>query len=457
MTILFFNPPARQPVWESLVVPPLGLAYLAAVLRRAGYPVKIRDAFAERMDWQAVGAYFAAERPEILAVSSMAPTIDLTFKTLRLARPYVKTMIMGGPQVSVWGREIFQQCPELDLAVIGEGEETILELVAALAAGHSPEGIPGVIGRDFHGPTRRLIKNLDLLPFPARELLPLRSYRYPFAKTNRVTTLFTSRGCPYHCSFCDKSVFGSRWRARSSENVLEEITEIVKRFGINSVIIYDDLFTLDHRRVQAICEGILQRGYQLDWKCEGRVDLVDFETLKMMKRAGCSMIAYGVETGNQKGLDYLQKGTKLEQIRQAFSLTHRAGLETMAYFILGIPVESFSDELQTIRFAKEINPTYVQFSTLSPYCGTRLYQEAAGKNWLRETDARNPMDKDLKRPVVMSPLWSPEDLQRIMRQAHLSFYLRPGYLLKRLKTLKSPAQLINASRGLSALGRWLLP
>jgi anaerobic magnesium-protoporphyrin IX monomethyl ester cyclase len=118
-------------------------------------------------------------------------------------------------------------------------------------------------------------------------------------------------------------------------------------------------------------------------------------------------------------------------------------------------VESFADELETIRFAKEINPTYVQFSSLSPYYGTRLYQEATEKNWFHQVEAHNPMDKDLQRPVVLSPQWSPEDLQRIMRQAHLSFYLRPGYILKRLTTIKSLNQLINVSRGFLALGRWL--
>ena len=455
MNILLLNPPARRPGFESLVVPPLGLAYLAAVLQQAGYKVKIKDAFAEHLGWEALGAELAAMRPDILGLSSMAPTIDLAYKTVRLARPYAKYIIMGGPQISVLGQAIFQQCPELDFGVIGEGEETIVELAAALAAGRSPEDIPGVIGQDFQGPPRKLIGDLDALPFPARELLPAGLYRYPFARHKRVTTLFTSRGCPYHCVFCDKSVFGSRWRARSAANILSELDEIVHRHHINSLIIYDDLFTLKRERVQEICDGIIRRGYQLDWKCEGRVDLVDRETLQLMKRAGCSMIAYGVESGNQIGLDYLNKKTKLNQIRRAFSLTHQAGIETMAYFILGIPVESFADELETIRFAKEINPTYVQFSSLSPYFGTRLYQEATEKNWFHQVKAHNPMDKDLERPVVLSPQWTPEDLQRIMRQAHLSFYLRPGYILKRLTTIKSLNQLINVSRGFLALGRWL--
>ena len=456
MNILFITPPPRHLDRESLIVPPLGLAYLAAVLRQAGYRVSIRDAFAERMDWAAFANFLAAQRPDILALSSMSPTIDLAMKTVKIARPYTKKIIMGGPHISVWGRKIFQQYPEIDYGVIGEGEETIVELMSALANDNSPEGIPGVIGPDFEGPSRKLIEDLDTLPFPSRDLLPLDLYRYPFSAKSLVTTLFTSRGCPYQCIFCDKSIFGSQWRARSAENILMEIDEIVQRFNIHSLIIYDDLFTLNKPRVHAICEGIIQRGYKVDWKCEGRVNLVDSETLKIMKRAGCSMIAYGVESGNQKGLDYLNKKTTLDQIRQAFQLTHQAGIKTMAYFIFGIPVETFDEELQTIRFAKEINPTFAQFSTLSPYYGTLLYDSAKEHGWYEELEANNPADKDIKRPVVVSPHWNEAKLNKIIRQAHLRFYLRPDYIVKRLIGLKSFSQFCGAFRGFLTLGRWFI-
>jgi anaerobic magnesium-protoporphyrin IX monomethyl ester cyclase len=456
MHVLLMTPPPRQNSHESLVVPPLGLAYLAAVLRQAGFQVMIKDAFAENMTWSALAQFLAKQRPDVLALSSMSPTFDLTLKTVKIARPYVKTIIMGGPHISVWGQKVFDDCPELDFGVIGEGEETIVELLTALANNASPECVAGVIGRDFIGPTRSLIADLDTLPMPARDLLPLHLYKYPLAKKRLVTTLFTSRGCPYHCIFCDKSIFGSTWRARSADNVLREIDEIVQRYHITSLIIYDDLFTLDKRRVQAICEGILQRGYAIDWKCEGRVNLVDPATLKLMKRAGCSLIAYGVESGTQKGLDFLNKKTTLAQIRHAFRLTQEAGIDTMAYFIFGIPVETYAEEFQTIRFAQELNPTYAQFSTLSPYYGTPLYTLTQEQGWYRELAAKNPADKDLRRPVVVSPLWDEAKLQQIIRQAHLRFYLRPGYILQRLLQIKTLPQFVNSLKGFLTLGRWLL-
>lgn len=456
MNILLVTPPARQPGRSGLVVPPLGLAYLAAVLRKAGYRVKIKDAFAEGLGWEEFAAYLAAERPEILGLTGISPTIDTAFKAVRLARPFARTIVMGGPHVSVWGREVFKQCPQLDLGVVGEGEDTVVELAATLADGSSPKSIAGVISPDFAGPPRKLLKDLNALPFPARDLMPLHRYAYPFAKSKRVTTLFTSRGCPYHCIFCDKSVFGSRWRGRSADNILAELDEIVRRHHLSSLIIYDDLFTLDQDRVQQVCEGILSRGYKLDWKCESRVNLVDPDTLKLMKRAGCSLVAYGVESGTQKGLDYLNKKITLDQIRRAFALTHEAGLETLAYFVLGLPLETYPDELQTIRLACEINPTYAQFATLSPYFGTRLYAEAVKQGWYRELDVKNPADQDLNRAVLISSNWSEAGLKKILRRAHLSFYLRPNYILRRVAAVRSPAQFINAARGFLTLGRWLV-
>ncbi len=456
MHIILLNPPARHKGSESFIVPPLGLGYIAASLRQAGYRVAIKDALAEQMSWADLDHFLKSERPDILGLNTMTPVIDTTFAAIRMARSYVSTIIVGGPHVSVRKQDIFQQCPEIDFGVVGEGEQTIVELVQNLEAGKSPNSVPGVICRDSLGPPRALITDLDTLPFPARDLLPLDKYHYHFSKNKRVTTLFTSRGCPFHCIFCDKSVFGSRWRARSAGNVLLEVDEIVNNFKTRSLIIYDDLFTLKKERVREFCEGILRRGYKIDWKCESRVNLVDFEILKLMKQAGCSMIAYGVESGNQPGLDYLNKKIKVDEIRRAFALTHQAGIETMAYFILGIPVESYKEELQTIRFAKELNSTYVQFSLLSPYYGTKLFREAMKKGWYKEVDAKNPIDQDLKRPVIISPNWDEKEINKIVMKAYLSYYFRPKYIMQRLLSISSASQLINSFKGMMTLVRWIM-
>jgi len=445
MRILLIQPPPRQIVREDIVVPPLGIAYLAAALEKNGHRVGIIDAFAEMLDLNSLEERIKSFSPDVVAISGMTPVIDNAYKTARIARRYARHIIMGGPHVSVASDKIFQQCHEIDFAVQGEGEISLPLLVNALEHNSDISTIPGVVTRDFINAPSGFIEELDSLPFPARHLLPNRKYKY-ILSAGAVTTMFTSRGCPYHCIFCDKAVFGSRWRARTAENVLNEMELVSRDYGINSIIFYDDLFTLDKTRVQQICQGIIDRGIKIEWKCEGRVNLANKENLMLMKKAGCSMIAYGVESGNQKGLDYLNKGTTVEQIRNAFELTRSAGIKPMAYFVLGIPVETYEDELRTIDFARQIRPAYAQFSVLSPTAGTKLYDDAVRMGWYREVDAQNPMDKDIKRPAIINENWDEKKLISILKEAHKRFYLSPWYVLERLWELRSLREFINSAR-----------
>jgi radical SAM superfamily enzyme YgiQ (UPF0313 family) len=186
------------------------------------------------------------------------------------------------------------------------------------------------------------------------------------------------------------------------------------------------------------------------------VNIVDEETLSWMKKAGCSMVAYGVESGNQKGLDYLNKGTTVEQVRRAFGLTRKAGIKPMGYFVLGIPVETYDEEINTIEFAKDIQAAYAQFSVLSPTPGTKLYEDVIRMGWYREVEAMNPMDKELKRPAILNENWDEEKLNRILKEAHRRFYLSPWYIWQRLKEIRSLREFFDkASAGLK-LFHWYL-
>jgi len=441
MKILLIHPPSRRPNREDVVVPPLGLAYLASTIERQGHRVRILDAFALRLTWNEFEEVIKKERADLIGVGGMTPTIDNSLRAIKICRPSTRFLVVGGPHVSVQQQDFFRECPEADFGIVGEGEAAFAGLVKRLEEGDDPWEVPGLVGPDNANPPGAFIDDLDSIPFPSRHLLPNQAYRYALWPGKKITTLITSRGCPYRCIFCDKSIFGSRWRARSPQNVLEEMEQIVKDLGIRSMILYDDLFTLQKQRVVEICQGILDRGLKFEWKCEGRVDRVDGEMLKWMRKAGCSLIAYGVESGNQIGLDYLQKGITLSQIRQAFELTRQAGIKPMAYFILGIPVETYAQGMQTIAFAQELNPDYAQFSILSPYKGTKLYEEAKAKKWYYEAEANNPFDKDQKRPVLLSENWSDEKLRSILRQAHKDFYFRSGYIFKRLRGLRDFRQI----------------
>jgi anaerobic magnesium-protoporphyrin IX monomethyl ester cyclase len=454
MDILLVNPPPRQIQREDIIVPPLGLAYIASLLETSGHRVEIIDAFALQQTWEIFETGIKDRTPDIIGLSGMTPVIDNTIRAAGICRKYCRYLVAGGPHVTVFVQKIFQQIPELDFAVYGEGEYTFLELANALEKGADLSGIKGLATREGVNQPRELSKTLDAMPFPAKHLLPTDCYRYPFAKNGRVTTMFTSRGCPYHCKFCDKSVFGSIWRLRSAKNVVDEIEEIVNEYKIHYIVIYDDLFTVNKGRVIEICKDILQRDLNVKWKCEGRVDLVDEDALKWMKKAGCSMIAYGVESGNQKSLDYLNKKITIQQIEQAFEMTRRAGIKTMSYFILGIPVETFDEALHTIDFAKKIKTDFAQFSILSPFPGTELYDEAVSKGLYREISAQNPMDKDLKRPVIISENWSENQLKEIVKIAHRRFYLTPGYVARKLTEIRNFKQLISTAKlGLKVL-KW---
>lgn len=429
LKVLLINAPARGTEHEAIVVPPLGLAYVGAVARQAGHDVTILDAFGEGLTWPQFARRLEAARYDVIGLTGMTPVFDTTRRAIAVAREHARHLVLGGPHATVFRDRVLADNAALDFAVFGEGERTFVELLGALDSGAPAEGIPGLVTRQGAGPARPLIADLNSLPFPARDLLPNTHYRYPLCGSARMTTVFTSRGCPYSCIFCDKGVFGSGWRMRDAENVLAEIDELVARYGVRSVVFYDDLFTLNKPRLRAICEGLIRRNHRLRWKAEGRVDLVDADLLVLMRRAGCDTIAYGVESANQAGLDYIGKRTTPEQARRAFAQTRKAGIKTLAYFILGIPVETYDDAMNTIRFARQIKADFAQFAILSPLPGTRLHEEAVEKGWYREVPAQSVGDKNILRPVVISENWDERRLVSIVRAAHRMFYLRPSYVL----------------------------
>lgn len=440
MKVLLLNPPPRMPDNPNVLVPPLGLAYLAAVLEKNHLPVEILDANVQKLSWEKFREIIRQKKPDIIGITGMTPTIDTTFKAARICRPYTKYLVLGGPHGTMFGRQVFQQTPDFDFLVLGEGEYTFLNLVKALVNKENPVKIPGISTRNENNPPPPLIADLNNLPFPARHLLPNDLYRYALTKSYPFTTLFTSRGCPYQCLFCEKRVFGQKYRARSPENVLAEIEEVIRKYRIRSIVFFDDLFTLNKERVIKICEGILKRNLKFDWKAEARVNTVDEQMLKMMKRAGCSLLAFGVESGNQKSLDFLQKNTTVSQIRKAFRLTQKSGIKTLGYFILGIPGESYRQAQQTIEFSLDLKCDFAQFSILTPYPGTKLYDLALNRGWIKTTAAQNPFDQDIEKPVLLSPGWTPDKFKKILKVAHRRFYFRPGYIFNQLLSLKNPTQ-----------------
>jgi radical SAM superfamily enzyme YgiQ (UPF0313 family) len=317
----------------------MGLAYVAAALLAAGHDVQIIDAYALSWSWQRFANALAAARPDVLGLSAMTPVADVAARAAAIGRPYARHVVLGGPHPTAVRAQVFEDIPELDAAVVGEGEAVAVALMDWWRDGSPGAPPPGVLVPGAPFTESEPDRDLTRLPMPARHLLPNHAYRYLFATRRGFGTMITSRGCPFRCSFCDKSVSGSRWRARPAWHVVDEMQQMREQFGLRFINFYDDNFTLNRGRVVQICEEILRRGLDIQWKCEGRVDGVDVELLKLMRRAGCRVVAYGVESGNPETLFLLRKDITVEQSVSAFAATREAGLRSLAYMILGAPGE----------------------------------------------------------------------------------------------------------------------
>lgn len=445
--VLLIYPPNDLGMGESTFRPvldiyqPLGLAYIAAVLEKSGYDVVIIDAKVESLSLDDILRRIARFHPDLIGIT--ATTADFSISR-QLAR-HIKSrgnypILIGGPHVSALPEETMRD-ENFDYGIIGEGEQTTLELAHALVSQNTydVQNIKGIMfrenGKIVHTPPRECIPQLDDLPFPARHLLPPpEKYSYLYYKHLPVATMITSRGCPYQCIFCDHSVFGFNVRMRSVSNLIEELEMLVKRYGVREVIILDDLFTLYRDRTMEFCQRLLEKDIDIAWSCMSRVDTVTYEMLKLMKRAGCWRINYGIESGNQEVLHTIKKNITLDAVTQAVRWTHALGIRSLGFFILGFPGETRETIEDTIRFARTLPLDRVVFFIAQPLPGTELYHLASRQGRLqKDVDYRyyHLYCFPEKIPYVSEGL-SIELLKRCRTKAYRDFYFRPHYLLRQL-------------------------
>lgn len=451
MKVVLARPPRRDPRDAGLPVPPLGLAYLAGVSQRAARPVQVIDAYALGWSWARFEQELRTIRPDVLGLGTMTPVADVAYRAARIGRGVSTHIILGGPHPTAIGEGVFSECAEIDHLAIGEAEETWLPYLDWVAAGATGAPPAGIRARDQPFKAHSPSQDIESIPWPARDLLPQQAYRYLMATRPGFATMVTSRGCPFSCSFCDKSVSGSKWRARGAQSVVDEL-QALQEMGVGFVNFYDDNFTLHRRRVVEICEEILRRGLDIEWKCEGRVDGVDLPMLQLMRRAGCRVVAFGVESGNAETLALLRKDVKVTQVQAAFEACRKAGLRSLAYIILGAPGENAEQVTHTLRFVDQIGADYVQFSSLVALPGTPLFAEYGHR---APADVQNPVDGDAQRHTVTD--LPPEELARLMRQAWRGFYLRPKPLLRLSADAYRSGAWREALRLGGAMARWSLP
>ena len=376
------------PKWNQLVnsYPPLGLAYLAAVLERAGHSVRVFDfGLSPHSELAEDVARVAEFAPELIGLTAMTNT---WYSAVALADALKAALhcpiVIGGPHATVFPERVAQE-PAVDYVVVGEGEETLLELVGVLErSDFSPtaEALGAVRGLCFmrggalvKTAERPLIRDLDALPFPARHLFDLWAYPLYTPDNQRMLTVLSSRGCPYNCSYCFKGIVGRTYRQRSPENIIAELRALIDSYGVRNFYFIDDLFTLDAKRLTAFCEAVIAQHLDIRWQCLARVDRVTAELLQLMYRAGCRQVHYGIESADQAILDRIGKRITPDMVRQVVGWTRAAHIRSKGYFMLGLPGDSEQTMAKTIDFAAELDLDEAMFSLTTPFPGTRLWDE----------------------------------------------------------------------------------
>jgi anaerobic magnesium-protoporphyrin IX monomethyl ester cyclase len=366
--------------------PPLGLAYLAAVLERDGHQVSVFDLGLDpSIPLEDGVAHVAAFGPHLIGISAMTSVYQSALETAILLKASLgRPVVLGGPHATVYPERVLTESPVIDYVIRGEGEETLLALVRALDAGSRDlSSIQGLTyrhrGEIVSSPDRPLVADLDGLPLPARHLLDLKRYGLRTPEGQPMVTILSSRGCPYNCSYCFKGIVGRTYRQRSPDNIVSEIRAVIEQYGISNFYFIDDLFTVDLRRLQAISDQIIVENLDIRWQCLGRVDRVNAEILHKMYAAGCRRIHFGIESGNEQVLQRIAKGINLGQVRQAVRWAKDAGLQVKGYFMLGLPGDTEVTMQQTVDLAVELDLDEAMFSLTTPFPGTRLWDELVKK------------------------------------------------------------------------------
>lgn len=436
MKVLFVNPPqtASKYKFMGVIAPPLGIAYMAGVLQENNIDVEILDASAEDMDFKDVEKELLKRKPDLVALTALTPTIGRALETAQVVKETLpdSIVVMGGYHPTFNFIETLED-KNVDIVIRGEGEYIMLNLVQALENQSSLHDVKGIVFEDKNSkeivvnPEAPLIQDLDELPFPALNLLPMKKYRLLDMDTH-MTTMITTRGCPMQCSFCSSAAMhGKKIRERSVENIVDEIEYLKTNYDIDTIAFMDDTFTLKKRKVMAICDEILKRNIEIMWGCTSRVDTLDEKLLKKMKEAGCITIFIGVESADQQQLDNMCKNTTIAKIENAFKIAHKLKIRTIASVALGMPGDTKEIMNKTVKFVHKLKPNYAIYSLATPYPGTRFYKEAFEKNLIKIKDWSK---YTLITPILETIDCSLNDMRKIQAKAFMKFYLRPHYIIR---------------------------
>jgi anaerobic magnesium-protoporphyrin IX monomethyl ester cyclase len=440
-------PPVNAPWSLGRKLPPLGLAYVGAALEKAGFQVEILDNYLLKKPIEEVEAIIKKLQPEIVGITCGSATYQRCIETAHAVKetePKCK-VIVGGWHASYMPETLLDHS-EVDFVVVGEGEQAMTELATAITRDDMKSSItiPGVAYRNKSQTvknTPQFIGDLDQVPFPARHLLPMNMYgrRIEFLNVEPVDMMSVTRGCPYHCAWCDvETLWGKRCRSFSPKRIFEEMKHLVEKYGSRGIYFISDNFTIHKEQTLELCDLIKKEKIDIEWACDTRVDLLSRELLEKMKEAGCRTIWFSIESGSPPILEKLNKSITLKQVADAFWLCRQAGIQVACSFMLGIPGETVEDMEMSLKFAKKLDPDWCRFNTYVAYPGSVLYEEVRHKHLYDRVE-----DYVF---YVKTEEFDFEKVSKIQQRFHASFNRSPRRILRKLKrdgVLTTLKQLIN--------------
>ncbi len=469
MKIILVNPPYIN--FEGMKesgghTMPYNLAYLAGYLRKkVDCQIKIFDIETLGLKYKQIEEYFKKEKPDIVGFTCLSPTINHVFKISQTIKEKVDkncSIIVGGTHPTILPKKTLKN-KYIDFAVIGEGEVTFSELVKVIKEKRADfEKINGIYykknGIILKNPPRKFIANLDEIPFPALDLFNLKLYYS--APTKKLTSeqaspLLTSRGCAFDCIHCvSKSIWNRQIRYRSAENIIAEIEECINKYNIKEFNILDDNFTLNKKRAIKVCQKIIDKKLPIAWICFSRADTLDNELLSKMAQAGCKKISLGLESGSQKILNLMRKQTTVEKGEKAVELIRKNNILAHASFMFGNIGETEKTIKETIAFAKKIYLDNATFFITCPVPGSDLYYYAKNKGFIKDNtpwEMFAPLTNT--EPIIIQNNLSQKDLIYWQKKAFKEFYLRPKYILRKLKQINSWDMIKSVFEGIRILIR----
>ncbi len=433
---------------------PIYLSYATAVLKKEGFNVRGVDAVQKEWGIWKFADELKKFSPDVVMLEVSTPSIMYDLEMAHQIRNVLPnaTIVLCGPHATYFAKQIIDGYSFVDACVHGEFDHTIRDICRAKNAGKTLNDIDGITWRNSRGKTvtnnsRKPIDNLDELPLPDREDFKIEDYQQAFYAGKKTGLMISSRGCPFQCTFClwPEILFGHKFRQRSPKSVVDEIEHMIRMYGIDEIFFDDDTFVLNDTRVRGICEELLRRKIKIAWHCMGRVNTVNQDTLNIMKKAGCTQIFYGLESGSDKILEASKKGITKKEMVNAVNMTQRAGLVASGSFIFGLPDENRKTVKETMDFAKKLHADYVQFTLAAPFPGTKLFEEVS-KEGLLEIDSWADLD-GCHGPILRTRHLSKDELAGIQRDAYVKYYTHTGVIWQNIKKMRTIDDIRRILRG----------